>query len=951
MPRIKMRIITALLSVVLTFLLTGCELWNPSDPAAEATIAALSTENAQLATAVALLATPEVAVIEQAVSPIIAPASEPSQPAPGDDSAHSAQPASGVATAPFAMPLLSAEKTLAPADAHLLDLRLDPTANRLYVTDSAGQLHVLDATSLVEVASLPAAGEITLDLSRNRLFVAPASVYYMPDPAIAVVDTDLLTVTTWITGATHLSFDSEANRLFVGRPLTSPSGADDPPIRVVEGDTFATMREIPQPGIPVYNPLRGDLVILASTALVADPDQGTITQDLFPSITSQQCLDCVGGFRVESAFVFAEENRLALDVQIVGTAGGAGFIAPPTFYNATTLEPENDPAAQPVIQSQCGSQRTLQPLVDGRIYRPQQYARYVSFQNLEIYDQRGQLLTWFDGIGPPFVNRNTGQIYAGGWIFALPSLQPVGLLPPGFCLFYHDPVRGLLYGGRGNQLTILAERGSPPGGPANEAGALAGQPITQIVVSPDFARDQTIFAVRGYRSIYRSNDGGVEWLHLRDGMLLDGRTDVTLAISPAFGVDSTIFAGGHEQRSQGGGVFRSQDGGDHWSAAWSGLTHLRIEHLLLSPNFATDQTVLAYAPYQRIRPWETGFSVQRSEDGGGSWLVAITRSNEITPGQLIELLPGPSPSPTPSVRVQMDGRTVERTTDGGASWTAVDLGQPETGSVIAVLPADDQAGVVYVLGSFGLWRIHNQNGLAEQWLDERLPTRTFTNTLSALALSPPSAEGVQRLFIGTAAGEFWALDPAVITWAPVEPTTMTVTATPVASLTPVATPAPLTGEPPAGLFEPVGAFAGVWSANREIQQRLGWAQSEQAAPVSAAYQPFEHGSMVWRGDEQRIYVLFEDGRWAVFADTFREGDPESNPGLIAPEGVEQPVRGFGKVWREHPEVRESLGWATTREQAVTIQVQNFERGLMVWINGLIYALSEAPDGTRRWLVA
>ena len=38
--------------------------------------------------------------------------------------------------------------------------------------------------------------------------------------------------------------------------------------------------------------------------------------------------------------------------------------------------------------------------------------------------------------------------------------------------------------------------------------------------------------------------------------------------------------------------------------------------------------------------------------------------------------------------------------------------------------------------------------------------------------------------------------------------------------------------------------------------------------------------------------------------------PEEDPDIIPPEGYYEPVRGFGKVWREERGVREHLGWAT-----------------------------------------
>lgn len=46
-------------------------------------------------------------------------------------------------------------------------------------------------------------------------------------------------------------------------------------------------------------------------------------------------------------------------------------------------------------------------------------------------------------------------------------------------------------------------------------------------------------------------------------------------------------------------------------------------------------------------------------------------------------------------------------------------------------------------------------------------------------------------------------------------------------------------------------------------------------------------------------------------------------GLTPPPGRYEPQRGFGKVWRDFPEVREALGWATLPEAAHTATVQPF----------------------------
>ncbi len=91
----------------------------------------------------------------------------------------------------------------------------------------------------------------------------------------------------------------------------------------------------------------------------------------------------------------------------------------------------------------------------------------------------------------------------------------------------------------------------------------------------------------------------------------------------------------------------------------------------------------------------------------------------------------------------------------------------------------------------------------------------------------------------------------------------------------------------------------------------------------AAQQPFENGVMIWFEHTQRIYVFYNTGRWYSYADNFREGDPESDPGITPPAGLYQPVRGFGLIWRSYPEVRNGLGWATAQESGFDSWMQNY----------------------------
>lgn len=90
------------------------------------------------------------------------------------------------------------------------------------------------------------------------------------------------------------------------------------------------------------------------------------------------------------------------------------------------------------------------------------------------------------------------------------------------------------------------------------------------------------------------------------------------------------------------------------------------------------------------------------------------------------------------------------------------------------------------------------------------------------------------------------------------------------------------------------------------------------AQVQTAEQVFERGRMMWVQPVNQIWVMVinEEGRgqWLVYPDNFDEAvDSVIDESLQAPEGLIQPERGFGKLWRENPEVRDALGWAITPE--------------------------------------
>lgn len=205
-----------------------------------------------------------------------------------------------------------------------------------------------------------------------------------------------------------------------------------------------------------------------------------------------------------------------------------------------------------------------------------------------------------------------------------------------------------------------------------------------------------------------------------------------------------------------------------------------------------------------------------------------------------------------------------------------------------------------------------------------------------------NAGGDEYVFLASNTGEPWATRylgfDAVrfIKAGTTPPPGITPTATPPGP-TPTSTPAPCA-------IMPVLGFGSLWNSNASVRTCLG-CPTQPEGGVWMAEEKFQNGTMFWRDDTDVIYVLFKDGTWQQFADTWHAGDPETDPSLVPPAGLYQPRRGFGKLWRENPLVRSQLGWATTEERGFTGSLQPFQNGLMIYSNQLgIYALCN--DG--RW---
>ena len=138
---------------------------------------------------------------------------------------------------------------------------------------------------------------------------------------------------------------------------------------------------------------------------------------------------------------------------------------------------------------------------------------------------------------------------------------------------------------------------------------------------------------------------------------LQDRTIKALAIAPT--TPTTVYAGGYE--NQGGGVFRSIDGGGTWS--WSthntGLGWGTVDALAIDP---TTSTTLYAAVEDFCKTGDCpGVPLYKSTDGGNTW------SNRL--GGVVSAL-AIDPTTTTTLYVGGPGG-VYKSTDGADSWQAV----------------------------------------------------------------------------------------------------------------------------------------------------------------------------------------------------------------------------------------------------------------------------------------
>jgi photosystem II stability/assembly factor-like uncharacterized protein len=212
--------------------------------------------------------------------------------------------------------------------------------------------------------------------------------------------------------------------------------------------------------------------------------------------------------------------------------------------------------------------------------------------------------------------------------------------------------------------------------------------VLSVAVDP---RDPGVAYAGTYGGLYKTTSGGASWRQLPLGTFPSITGVQNLTIDPAH---PRILYASIADASDRFGLFRSADGGAHWTERDAGLPG-GVFTLGLDPDHAG--TLYASVPNQSSTP---GTTVYKTTNGGGSWAV----------------LPGLTTRQASSFAFLRSTGTVYASTldglfatrDGGATWNLVSLGAPY---LIAVTPS----GKLY--GSGGPSRVVSSLDGGRTWSD------------------------------------------------------------------------------------------------------------------------------------------------------------------------------------------------------------------------------------------
>jgi len=260
-----------------------------------------------------------------------------------------------------------------------------------------------------------------------------------------------------------------------------------------------------------------------------------------------------------------------------------------------------------------------------------------------------------------------------------------------------------------------------------------------------------VFGPSRHRGIYRSHDGGRHWDRCLYKSTMVGAADLWMAPTQPLLLYATMWeyrrlpwdsvSGGSR-----GGLFRSVDGGDHWIDLTNrpGLPRAMSEDVLLG------RMGVAAAPTRPERVWllvEAGEELgglYRSDDGGDHFdRISDNRDLLGRPWYYSHIVPD---SQNPDILYSMN-YDLWRSTDGGHSWTEIETPHGDNHDIWIdpinpeiLIEANDGGACVSLNGGKTFSSVHNQvtGAFYKIAVDDHFPYRVYGTQQDNSAIRVPS---------------------------------------------------------------------------------------------------------------------------------------------------------------------------------------------------------------------
>ncbi len=272
--------------------------------------------------------------------------------------------------------------------------------------------------------------------------------------------------------------------------------------------------------------------------------------------------------------------------------------------------------------------------------------------------------------------------------------------------------------------------------------------LADIAFSPAYPSDHTIFAASTdffYKSTARATTWdridlpARDWKSMIQGAkkrLFKTEADPSRAVPPV----RVAAPSAPERPLHTAGMWDMSGVANMLRRGWRGLEHhvtlfkhlvtkpwtVRARDILVSPHFATDQTVYVSTANNRLF---------RSVDGGQSWSVIWRKSKK----QLVAVALSPHFATDRTLFLSTSADGVHKSVDGGETWQALRSG-PKRGTKglrIAISPAYPDDQTLWISNAEGLLSSHDGG---QTWTLRDYPHRRDGSPIAALAISPTYAQ-------------------------------------------------------------------------------------------------------------------------------------------------------------------------------------------------------------------